>query len=269
MDDKQRSAVVTGAASGIGLATARRLATEGWALACVDTNETALADLVSELKSAGRRAVAVTGDVAQRDTHVRSCSAAAELAPLGAWVGVAGIAPDCDLATISEPDVRRLIDINQLGMLWGSIEALRTWQTMKAPGVVVVTSSVHARHAASGSGVYEMTKAAIEALVRNIAVSYGPQGIRAVAVAPGAISTPALQTSFQTAADPDAARRRLERHAPLNRLGGTDEIASAIAFLVSPEASYVSGATLTVDGAMSAVLLLPPEEPAAVRTAGK
>ncbi|MCV7229483.1 SDR family NAD(P)-dependent oxidoreductase [Mycolicibacterium komossense] len=265
MDNARRSAVVTGAASGIGLATARRLAAEGWALACVDTNETALAELVAELTSTGRRAVAVDGDVAQRDTHAKACAAAGQMAPLGAWIGVAGIAANHDLATICETDVRRLVDINQLGMLWGAIEALRTWESNRSPGVILVTSSVHGRHAAAGSGVYEMTKAAIEALIRNIAVTYGPQGIRAVAVAPGAISTPALQASFESASDPDAARRRLERHAPLNRLGETDEIAAAIAFLISPEASYVSGTTLTVDGAMSSVLMLPSEDPAAVR----
>jgi NAD(P)-dependent dehydrogenase (short-subunit alcohol dehydrogenase family) len=165
----------------------------------------------------------------------------------------------------AEEDARRLIDINQLGMLWGATEALRAWGTTQSTGVIVVISSVHARHAAAGSGVYEMTKAAIEALVRNIAVTYGPQGIRAVAVAPGAIWTPALQASFDTAAQPDAARRRLERHAPLSRLGETDEIAAAIAFLTSSEASYISGATLTIDGAMSSVLMLPPEDAAAVR----
>jgi NAD(P)-dependent dehydrogenase (short-subunit alcohol dehydrogenase family) len=124
---------------------------------------------------------------------------------------------------------------------------------------------VHARHAAAGSGIYEMSKAAIEALIRNIAVTYGTQGIRAVAVAPGAISTPALQASFSTAVSPDAARRHLERQAPLNRLGETDEIAAAIGFLLSPAASYISGTTLTVDGAMSSVLMLPATDPQALR----
>ncbi len=265
MDDTQRSAVVTGAASGIGLAIARRLAAEGWSLACVDTNKSALGKLVAELTRTGRRAVAVPGDVALRDTHATACAAAEDLAPLGAWIGVAGIATDYDLVTIAEDDARRLIDINQLGMLWGATEALRVWEAKQSPGVIIVISSVHARHAAAGSGVYEMTKAAIEALVRNVAVTYGPRGIRAVAVAPGAISTPALQASFNTAAQPDAARRRLERYAPLNRLGETDEIASAVAFLTSPEASYISGTTLTVDGAMSSVLMLPPEDASAVR----
>lgn len=265
MSEASRSAVVTGAASGIGLATAHRLAVDGWALACVDSNAEAVTSLVDYLRAAGHSAVAVPGDVADPMTHERACTAASTLAPLSAWVGVAGIAPSLDLRTVSEAEVRRVVDINQFGMLWGAREALRTWQTTGTAGTIVVVSSVHARHAAPGSGIYEMTKASLDALARNIAVSYGAEGIRAVAVAPGAISTPALQTSFATATDPAAARAHLERQAPINRLGETEEIAAAIAFLISDQASFVTGTTLTVDGGLSSVLMLPPLDPSAVR----
>jgi 3-oxoacyl-[acyl-carrier protein] reductase len=150
-------------------------------------------------------------------------------------------------------------------MLWGAVEALRVWETAGSAGTIVAVSSVHARHAASGSGIYEMTKASVEALVRNIAVTYGSRGIRAVAIAPGAISTQALHASFATASNPRAARERLERQAPMNRLGEPEEVAAAIGFLVSQEAAYISGTTLTVDGAMSSVLMLPASGPAAAR----
>lgn len=265
MTPPSRSAVVTGAASGIGLAIARRLASDGWALACVDVDHEALSSLVGELTDQGHQAVAVPGDVAVRTTHERACAAAGDLAVLGAWVGVAGVAPNLNLLTVTEADVHRLIGINQLGMLWGAIEAVRTWHRTDTTGTVIAISSVHARHAAAGSGVYEMTKAAIDALVRNLAITYGGRGIRAVAVAPGAISTPALQASFATAPNPEAAQTHLERQAPLNRLGETTEIAAAVAFLASADASYISGTTLTVDGGMSSVLMLPATDPTAHR----
>lgn len=265
MQTTSRSAVVTGAASGIGRATTVRMARDGWALACVDTNEAALMKLVKDLNDDGYVAAGVHGDVSVRSTHERACAAAAALAPMQAWVGVAGVATDYNLTSVSELEVRKLVDINQLGMLWGSIEALKVWESTETSGTIVVTSSVHARHAAAGSGIYEMTKASIEAMTRNIAITYGPKGIRAVAVAPGAISTPALQSSFDTAVDSNAARRHLERQAPLNRLGETAEIAAAIAFLVSSDASYISGTTLTVDGGMSSVLMLPSTDPDALR----
>jgi NAD(P)-dependent dehydrogenase (short-subunit alcohol dehydrogenase family) len=265
MKECLRSAVITGAASGIGLATARRLARDGWALTCVDTNASALDGLLDELDSGGFPAAAVHGDVSERTVHEQACAAAAELAPLGAWVGVAGVARDFELCSVSEADVRQLVDVNQLGMLWGAVEALRVWETAGSAGTIVAVSSVHARHAASGSGIYEMTKASVEALVRNIAVTYGSRGIRAVAIAPGAISTQALHASFATASNPRAARERLERQAPMNRLGEPEEVAAAIGFLVSQEAAYISGTTLTVDGAMSSVLMLPASGPAAAR----
>ncbi len=259
------SAIVTGAASGIGRAVATRLAADGWSVVCVDTNETMLDDVVAEIRSSGQEAVSVLGDVTVRATHERACVSATTMGPLGAWVGVAGIATDYNLTTVQEEHVRRLVDINQLGVLWGALEALRVWEDTDAAGTIIAMSSVHARHAAAGSGVYEMTKAAVEALVRNIAVTYGPRGIRAVAVAPGAVSTPALEASFGSAADPRAARRHLERQAPLHRLGETYDVAAAVSFLASAEASFISGTTLTVDGAMSSVLMLPSTDPAALR----
>lgn len=259
-----RSAVVTGAAAGIGQAVARKLASDGWALVCVDRDETLLAEAVAELAKTTPVA-AVAGDVASRETNRKASEAASGLGRLGAWVPVAGIGLVQELTTIEEDQARAVVDVNQLGTFWGAAEAIRAWRANGTPGVIVAISSVHARHAAHHYAVYEMTKAAIEALVRNVAVTYGAEGIRAVAVAPGAIGTRPLLDSFATAQNPAAARRYLEAQTPANRLGRPEEIAAAVGFLVSDDAAYISGTSLTVDGGMSAMLVTNPVDPAANR----
>lgn len=250
----QRSAVVTGAASGIGRAVAVRLAADGFHVVAVDRSAEALDRVTADVVTAGGFAVPVVGDVRDRECHRRARLAARQAGPLAAWVGCAGITRLHDLPALDEAAVREVIDINQLGLLWGAAEAVTEWGESRSGGVLVVISSVHARHAAERHPVYEMTKAAAEALVRSVAVTHGPDGIRAVAVAPGAIDTPALRTSLESAPDPAAAQRQLEALSPAERIGRPEEIAAVVSFLVSGQASYISGTAITVDGGWSAVL---------------
>jgi NAD(P)-dependent dehydrogenase (short-subunit alcohol dehydrogenase family) len=265
MKQVMRSAIVTGAASGIGQGVAIRLASDGWAVVGVDRDGDTLAAVIDGIRAGGAVADFVVGDVALRDTHRKSRQAARRLAPLGCWVGCAGITRTHDLAQLDEIAARHLIDVNQFGLLWGAAEAVAEWSSTGSPGTVAVISSVHGRHAYPQHTVYEMAKAAAEALVRNIAVSYGRQGIRAVGVAPGAVATPALEASLNSAADPAAARRHLEHQSPAERLAQPEEIAAAVSFLVSDEASYISGTTLAVDGGWSAALSREPQDRRAVR----
>jgi NAD(P)-dependent dehydrogenase (short-subunit alcohol dehydrogenase family) len=261
------SAIVTGAASGIGRAVAARLAADGWAVVGVDLNSGPLEEVVAGLRATGAIAAAVIGDVADRDTHRRARAVARECGPLGAWVGAAGLTHTHELTSLDEAAARLLVDVNQFGLLWGAAEAVDEWVSTGSRGTVAVISSVHARHAYPHHAVYEMTKAAAQALVRSIAVTYGPLGIRAVAVAPGGVVTPALVASLASAADPDAARRHLEHQSPAERLAQPEEIAAAVSFLVSEQAAYISGTTLAVDGGWSAVLGRAPRDRAADRPA--
>lgn len=248
------SVVVTGAASGIGRAVAGRLAEDGYHVIAVDRTAEDLTAVVSSLHDSGFHATAVAGDVRDRMTHRRARDAAKAHTPLRAWVGCAGITRLHDLEHLDEDGVRELVDTNQLGLLWGASESVAEWRETSRGGVIVVISSVHARHAAERHPVYEMTKAAAEALVRSIAVTYGRHGIRAVAVAPGAIDTPALRRSLASAPDAAAAADHLAMFAPLERIGRPHEIGDAVSFLVSDRAAYISGTSLTVDGGWSAVL---------------
>jgi len=99
---------------------------------------------------------------------------------------------------------------------------------------------------------YDLSKAALDALARNIAVQYGPYGIRANNVAPGAVRTPHLESSLAAQPNPAEAAKRLERATALGRIGGPEEIGSVVAFLVSPAASYLTGQTIYVDGGWTA-----------------
>ncbi|CAB4690787.1 unannotated protein [freshwater metagenome] len=119
-------------------------------------------------------------------------------------------------------------------------------------GAVVNISSVHGRRAWRDHAVYEMTKGAVDALTRNVAVTYGPYGIRANAVAPGAILTPALKEYFVKIGPKH--REALELLTPLKRLADPSEIAEVVSFLLSSKASYVSGQSLAVEGGWTSAL---------------
>ena len=245
-----KSAVVTGAGSGIGEAVAQRLLAEGWAVVAVDHEADGLGKFADD-----SRCATVGGDVVDRSTHVRAGDRAAEIGELHAWVSVAGITTTHELHAFDEASARRTIDVNQVGSLLGAAEAVTRFRAGGTPGVVVQISSVHASHSAVHYPVYEMTKAAADALTRSIAVSYGSHGICAVAIAPGAIRTPALTSSIDAAEDPPAALARLSGSSPLHRIGEPDEIADAVAFVVSERASFITGTTLVVDGGWTSVLL--------------
>jgi NAD(P)-dependent dehydrogenase (short-subunit alcohol dehydrogenase family) len=241
--------VVTGAGSGIGRAIARSARADGFALVLVDLDPAATA---AELDVAGAPAVvAVTGDVADPATHEAARAAAARLGPLTGWVNCAGVDRPTPLPELSPTEAAHSIDTNLYGTLWGSRTAVGTWLADGRPGALVNISSVHGRRAYPDHAVYEMTKAAIEALTRNVAVSYAAAGIRANAVAPGGVATAALEASLASAADPAAARAELTAFVPAGRLAQDTEIASVVLFLLSDAASYVNGQTLVVDGAMT------------------
>lgn len=248
-------AVVTGAASGIGQAIAKSLSAD-YVLVIVDIHEENLKKVEHELRSAGKQVRPFLGDVSHRQTHIEARKIAGALGTLRAWVNCAGWTRGAALHDFpDDPAVlEELIGANQIGTLWGCAEAVHHFVNHQIKGAIVNISSVHGRRAWRDHAVYEMTKAAVDALTRNVAVTYGPYGIRCNSVAPGAVMTPALTKAITEANDPKSRKEKLELLTPLRRIAETSEIAEVVSFLLSDKASYVSGQSLAVEGGWTSAL---------------
>lgn len=243
--EHDRSVVVTGVASGIGRAIYERLVADGRQVVGIDVN----ADAESLGCANGQ---IVIGDVADRDVLEAAAAKAEVRAPLTGWVNNAGVAIAGNLHEPDPLEVERVFAVNLQAVFWGASTAIRTLIANKRSGSIVNISSVHGRSAFTGWAAYDTAKGGVDALTRYIAVEYGPVGIRANAIAPGAIRTPMLSQVIAEADEPIRAEREMAEVHPLERLGEPEEIAAVVAFLLGSESSFVSGESIAVDGGATA-----------------
>jgi NAD(P)-dependent dehydrogenase (short-subunit alcohol dehydrogenase family) len=247
-------AVVTGAGSGIGRAIALRFAAEGAALVANDIAEEGLAGLARELRSGGARIETLAGDMARSAIAEATAALATQrFGRLDVWVNNAGGGMPTAFEQTDEPAYRAELARNLDTAWFGCQAALRVMKAQQS-GALINLSSGGALLASAGLHAYAAAKAAILSLTRNLALEYGALGIRVNAVAPGPILTPVFAEYLKTLPGGGAGAGS---HVPLGRLGRPEEIAAAVLFLASDDASYVSGATLAVDGAITAVLTPP------------
>jgi NAD(P)-dependent dehydrogenase (short-subunit alcohol dehydrogenase family) len=242
------SVVVTGAGDGIGHAIALRLAADGWKVVGLEINRETAEALGRKL---GKEHRSLCGDAADRAVLRKAREAAEELAPLRGWVNNVGVALMGNLHEPRDADVERVFAVNLMSHFWGSSEAIRAWVRDRVAGSIVNVSSVHGRSAFNMWAAYDVAKAGIDALTRYIAVEYGPIGIRANAVAPGAVRTALVQRVIRDSPDSARAEREMSIQHPLERIGEPEEIAAAVSWLISSEASFVTGQSLAVDGGLT------------------
>lgn len=245
-----RRAVVTGAASGIGRATALRLAADGARVAVnhIGTPEDA-DEVVSAMAGAGSSGVAVEGDVSSEDDVAQLYEQASEGlgGPVDLLVNNAGVEAPYALEDMPLHEWERVLGVNLTGPFLCSREFVRRLPESSRPATIVNVSSVHEVIPWSTFSHYCASKGGLKLFAQTIAKELAPRGIRVAAVAPGAILTP---INRQLIEDEDK-RREQEEQIPLGRLGEPEEIAAAISWLSGPDASYVTGETLFVDGGMT------------------
>ena len=237
--------IITGAAQGIGLATARKFASEGATVVVCDVRQAGVDEAVKQCQALGATAAGHVMDVSQRamvDAVVGKVRD--QFGRIDVLVNNAGITQDARLVKMSQEQFDRVIDVNLRGV-FHCAQAVADSMSAQGSGVILNASSVVGIYGNFGQTNYAAAKFGVIGFTKTWSRELGPKGVRVNAVAPGFVSTPILSTV------PDKVLKEMEERVPLKRLGLPEEIANVYAFLASDEASYINGAVIEVSGGMS------------------
>jgi NAD(P)-dependent dehydrogenase (short-subunit alcohol dehydrogenase family) len=249
---QDRVAVITGAGSGIGLATARRMAAEGAVIVAVDIDETAGAKVAAETGG-----TFVAADVsAEEDVQRLFDGVVAQHGRVDIAFNNAGISPpeDDSILTTGLDAWRRVQEINLTSVYLCCKHVLPHMQRAGRGSIINTASFVAVLGAATSQISYTASKGGVLAMSRELGVQFAREGIRVNALCPGPVNTPLLRELF--AKDPERAARRLV-HVPMGRFAEAEEIAAAVAFLASDDASFITASAFLVDGGISGAYVTP------------
>jgi len=248
---QNKTAIVTGAAAGIGAASAALFATEGARVVAVDIDRELLDQISDQIGRAGGECLTVVADVSQRnDVESVLHSTMQKVGRVDILFNNAGIVTTGAVEAIREEQWDRAMAVNVKSMYLFCHAVIPLMKT-QGEGVILNTASATALRAVTDRACYTATKAAVIGLTKSMALDYVRDNIRVNCLCPGTVDTPSLTQRLAAFPDPAEARKTFVARQPMGRFGTADEIAQAALYLVSPAAKFVTGVAFAIDGGLS------------------
>lgn len=251
---KNKTAIITGAGSGIGSAIARIFASEGARLSLFDLNSSATASLASDLQEQyGQQCIACQADVTKADEVAKAVKLTRNaFGQIDILINCAGVNVFSDPVALEDEEWMRCLDVNLKGP-YNLIRSVLPAMIERQRGSIVNVASVHGHKIIPGAFPYPVAKHGLIGLTRSLGVEYAPQGIRVNSISPGLIMTPAAEAWLAGCPDPESERKRQAELLPCKRIGEPEEVAYTALFLASDEARFINATDILIDGGRSQV----------------